>query len=136
MGLAIVDSIGIMATPLPFLPARPIAQFWNLLGGIVRARDVQTIVIGLPLHTSGEEGTAAARARRLAVQIGERHLCSVELWDERFTTAHARRLLQESGVSSRKEKRDIDSLAAVLLLESWLQRQGAAMAGGIRSVED
>jgi len=130
-----VDSMGIMATPLPFLPAHPVATFWKVLGDIVLERDVQTIVVGLPLHTSGQEGTAAAGARRLASQVCEHYQCTVELLDERFTTAHARRLLQESGVSSRREKPDIDSLAAVLLLESWLQRRRAAVAGGRRASE-
>ncbi len=129
MGVAIAGSTGIMATPLPFLPARPAARFWSLLDTVVQENQIQTMVVGLPLHASGIEGDGAGRARLLANQASERYGFCVELWDERFTTAHARRLLQESGISSRDEKRSIDSLAATLLIESWLQRRSASMAG-------
>jgi putative Holliday junction resolvase len=78
------------------------------------------VLIGLPLHLSGEEGTQAKQARQFGEKIAERLGIPVETWDERMTTAQAERHLIASGVRRKKRKEIRDSLSAVILLQSAL----------------
>ena len=98
---------------------------------LVRVKEAGTVIVGLPLLLSGEEGTKAAEARDFAAQLGRRLPgVRIELWDERLTTAEAERTMLAGNVRRKKRKESMDALAAVLILQSYLDSSSAGSEGG------
>jgi len=120
IGAAVSDPLGITAQPLSPIPRRGDRRDIEAIGAIVREYDVGSVLIGLPLHLSGEEGAQAKKARLFAEKIRKHLEIPVEPWDERMTTVQAERHLIASGVRREKRKEIRDSLAAVFLLQSAL----------------
>ena len=121
IGLALSDPDGRMAMPLATLVRRNRKKDLAELKQVVSDHRVRCAVVGLPLLMSGEEGDAAAGARSFAERL--RAAVSgleVELWDERLTTVEAERMLAEREVPSRRRKAMVDSLAAMVILQSYL----------------
>ena len=128
IGLAVSDPLGLTAQPLDSLAARGPRKDVGAVCRLVEAHDVSTVVIGLPLLLSGEDGTRAAGARRFADRMrGRLPRLRVELWDERLTTVQAERTMVSGNVRRDKRKRAVDAMAAVLILQSFLE---AHPAGG------
>ena len=87
-------------------------------------------VVGLPLTPEGTEEESAVAARSLAEVVGRRSQLPVELWDERMSTSRALALIREQGGTTRGRKQDVDSLAAAVLLQHFLDaRQRRALSG-------
>jgi putative Holliday junction resolvase len=132
IGLALSDETQLLASPLETLTRRPgrrfpMPRFLELVTG---HRPVG-IVVGLPLTPEGTEDASAALARELGIQIGQRTYLPVEYWDERMSTARALGAIREVGGSTRGRKEDVDSLAASVLLQHWLDsRRADGMTGG------
>jgi putative Holliday junction resolvase len=120
IGTAVSDPLGITAQPLVAIARQGENRDIEAIGALVREYSVRTVLIGLPLHLSGDEGTQAKQARQFGKRIAERLGIPVETWDERMTTAQAERHLIESGVRRKKRKEIRDSLSAVILLQSAL----------------
>ena len=89
------------------------------------SRGVTTIVVGYPKNMDGTVGPSAQKSERLAEHI--KGLCDigVVLWDERMTTISANRILTDTGRYGRKRRNTVDAVAASVILESYLQAQGA-----------
>jgi putative holliday junction resolvase len=126
IGLALSDETQTLATPLETLVRRrgkrfPMARFLELVG------DHQPVglVVGLPLTGEGEEEDSAVSARELAGELAERSGLPVELWDERMSTARALAAIREQGGSTRGRREDVDSLAAAVLLQHYLDARRA-----------
>jgi len=85
---------------------------------------VHTWVVGLPYELDGSEGRSARLARQVGEAI-EQLGGTVDYQDERFSTVEATRRLQEQGLDSRKQRQVIDSAAAAVILEDWLNRTDA-----------
>ncbi len=121
IGLALSDPLGVTAQPIDALDCIGSRRDLNNIAERVRELDVRTVVVGLPLTLSGEEGPAAAAARRFAEGLKRRlpGVC-IELWDERLTTAQAERTMIDGKQRRAKRRQRIDSLAATLILQSWL----------------
>jgi putative Holliday junction resolvase len=121
IGIAVSDPMGIIAQPV---------ETWSRVGRrrdvehvaeVARTREVEQIVVGLPIRTDGGEGPEALEARRIAEALsGVLEGVPISLQDERFTTAQARRSLIQADVRRSKRKQVIDQVAAVLILQSWL----------------
>ncbi len=127
VGVAGSDETGTIATPLRTISRRPTARLWEEVTEVVEERRPVRIVVGLPRRLDGSEGESAADARRLADELHRHTGLPVEMWDERFTTAAAERSLIAAGRRRAARRRSIDSVAASLLLQSWLDaRAGAA----------
>ena len=124
IGLALSDSLGITAQPIEHLECVGSRRDLNNISVCVREHDVRTVVVGLPLTLSGEEGEAARASRDLASGL-ERRLPGVriDLWDERLTTVQAERTMVAGKQRRAKRRQRIDSLAAALILQSWLDAQ-------------
>lgn len=120
VGVAVCDDLGWMAHPRPTLDARDRRRLLADLRALCESEPIERFVVGLPLDMKGGEGDAAGKARELAGAIARATGAQVELWDERLTTAQARRALEASGVRGRKAKARIDAAAAVAILQSWL----------------
>jgi putative holliday junction resolvase len=110
-GAAMSDPTGTLATPLDAIENPDTRRGLDRVARLVRARDVDRVVVGLPISLSGEEGPQAVHTREWAAKLAERLDVPVELHDERLTTRQAER----SGGSA-----DLDSRAAAHLLEAYL----------------
>jgi putative Holliday junction resolvase len=120
IGCAISDPSGTLATPLPVIePPQP-----RSVAELVADHDVDRVVVGLPVHLSGEEGAQAELTREFCAELEAVLDVPVETYDERLTT----RMAEES--RRRGAAAPADSLAAAHLLESYLARQEAAKRGG------
>lgn len=121
IGLAISDPSGTIASPAGFIVRRagkrpPVAEMIRR----AEALEAKGFVVGLPLDGNGEETARSQEARRVATALAERTRLPVELIDERFTTAAARRAIREMGGSMRDRRGDVDALAATVLLQHAL----------------
>jgi putative Holliday junction resolvase len=120
IGLAISDELGITAQGLETLQRTNIREDLRQLAQLIRDRNVTLILMGNPLHMSGAEGRQAEYARDFGDRLSAAAGTPVEYWDERLTTVAAQRVLRESGISIQKRAQAVDRLAAVILLESYL----------------
>jgi putative Holliday junction resolvase len=115
IGCAISDPSGTLSTPLPVIEppeARSVAE-------LVTKYEVERVVVGLPLHLSGEEGSQAALARTFCTELEAMIDVPVETYDERLTTRMAETSKREGAAAAP------DSLAAAHLLQAYLAGQAA-----------
>ena len=122
IGLAMSDPQGIIATGLPTLIVRGPADALARVAAIAAEREVERIVVGLPLLMSGERGEAAENAQQFADALAERTGIAVDTYDERLTSALSERRLREVGTRRGRTRTHVDQGAAVALLESYLLR--------------
>jgi len=116
IGIAVSDGLGIAAHGLRTLARTTNRQDLDALIGLIRERDIETVIVGNPLHLDGTKSGSSSRAARFAFQLAKHAGVPVEMWDERLTSWEA-----ESMLGTRpKDPGEIDRLAAVLLLESYL----------------
>jgi len=125
VGLAVADELGLMAHPRQYLDGRDQRRVVADLARLAEAEGITVFVIGLPRQLNGKEGLAAGRARRFAEQLARRTSARVELVDEWLSTVEAHARLREQGTNSREARERVDSAAAAVLLQSWLDGQRA-----------
>ena len=121
IGLAISDEMELVASPLKTLDAA--AEPLEVIVEIVRARGVEKIIVGLPLHMNGQHGEAAARVERFVEQLGKalRHEVPIEMVDERLSSVEAEASLSRAGITDRHARREVvDQLAAMVILQEYL----------------
>jgi len=130
-GLAVSDEDGELAHSRPAL--LPASEKEGLEGvrAFVREEDVAMIVLGLPLELSGREGPAARKARSLAERLAAATGRDVALWDERLSSVAASRALRARGLSSKQQRGKVDSVAAALLLSSFLEASAEVRARAV-----
>jgi len=120
VGVAVSDPAAVLATPLVTLPRNGAIE---ALTRLVAENAVVGVIVGLPRSLSGAAGPAAAEARRFADELATRVApVPVHSADERFTTMIATRRLSERGVRGGRRRAVVDQAAAVLILQSWLDR--------------
>lgn len=121
-GFALTDALRIAREPLPPLRAKwPSPEFERFLKRCLAERDIDTLLVGLPLNMDGSESRASERSRRCAAVLQQAHPhLRVLLYDERLTTKAAQERLVELGLSEPDRRRLRDSFAALILLEDWL----------------
>ena len=110
IGAAICDPTGTLCTPLPVIEPPEV----DAVAALVAEREVERVVVGMPVHLSGEEGSQAALARAFAEELGESLAITVDTYDERLTSRMADTSRREGAGASR------DSIAAAHLLEAYL----------------
>jgi putative Holliday junction resolvase len=123
IGLALSDPEGQFASPLPAVLARGADEIVRKLAVEVARCQAARVVMGLPLRLDGSEGESARLARRLAERLHAETGLPVVLWDERLTSRAAQRTLNETGTPRSKRKQAVDSIAAALLLQSYLDAE-------------
>src|SRR5271155_261240 len=129
IGIAVSDPLGITAQGLETLQRRNKRQDLAALERVIREYAVKEIVVGLPLRMSGAEGTQSERMHVFAEELRKRFRLPVHLWDERLTSAEANRLLRETELSIDKRAKAVDRMAAVLILQGWMERRLEDSAG-------
>ena len=124
VGVAISDALGISAHGLCVLEGADVKVLVDQIRELVHEREVDRIVVGLPLNMDGSEGPQA-RVVRTFVERLEQHLggVPVETLDERLTSQQADRILDEMGVRGKRRRERRDRLAAQILLQGWLERR-------------
>jgi putative Holliday junction resolvase len=121
VGVALSDPDGVLATPLATV-ARDVQHGTDLaaIAGMVAEHDVIGIVVGLPRTLAGREGPAAEAAREFGAELAGRVAVPIEFADERLTTVVATRQMRESGRKGRRQRAVVDQVAAVAILQGWL----------------
>jgi putative Holliday junction resolvase len=125
IGLAVSDGLGITAQGLPTLQRTNNREDLEHLAQIVNEYEVKHILMGNPLHMSGRQSRQAEYTKEFAERLAKRTGLEVVYWDERLTSVAAERVLRESGISIEKRAKAVDQLAAVILLESYLDSMEA-----------
>jgi putative Holliday junction resolvase len=122
IGVAITDTSGILATPLDFISNTSEGLHQELTSLFALHQPIY-IAIGFPLHLSGSESAKSASVSQFAELISEISTAPIYLIDERMTTVSASRALREAGLNSKSAKGEIDSMAAVAILDSALNQE-------------
>ena len=120
IGVAVSDPLGITAQGLETLHRKNKKHDFAFLERIIKEYEVGEIVVGLPLRMSGVEGTQAEKIHAFAEDLRKRFALPVHLWDERLTSAEANRLLRETDLSIEKRGKAVDRMAAILILQGWM----------------
>lgn len=128
IGLAVSDPLGITAQGLETLQRKNKRTDFEHLEKIVRDYEIQEMVVGLPLRMSGAEGIQSEKMSAFADELRKRFGLPVHLWDERLTSAEANRVLREAELSIEKRKRAVDRMAAVLILQNYLESRASKKA--------
>lgn len=128
MGLAVTDELGITAQGLPTLRRTNKRNDLDYLRRVIKQYSVGEIVMGLPLRLSGETGIQADKVGLFAEELRKKFKVPVHLFDERLTSVEANRVLRESEMSIRRRAEVVDQLAAVLILQAFLQARQSQTA--------
>jgi putative Holliday junction resolvase len=121
IGVAISDPLGITAQGLETLYRKNKKHDLAYLHRVIREYEVKEIVVGLPLRMSGTEGAQAEKIHAFADDLRKHFKVPVHLWDERLSSAEANRLLRETDLSIEKRGQAVDRMAAILILQSWME---------------
>jgi len=127
IGLALSDVLLLLASPYGSLPRRRLKQNAVEIIALAAREEVGGLVVGWPLGLDGEEGPAGQSARDWAAALAEATALPVTLWDERYTSAAAERMLiEEANLSRRRRAAVTDRVAAALILQGALDAHRAA----------
>ena len=120
IGVAVSDETKTIAQPLEYIPAEPFADFLERLRQLIREKEVDLILIGLPRNMDGSYGPATEKVRTFVAVLGSAITVPIKTWDERLTSAQANRVLIQGGARRDKRKQKVDQMAAAILLQSYL----------------
>lgn len=121
IGVALSDPLGYTAQPLLTLWRKSPGDDLRSLLRLVRKHEVVEIVVGNPLHMSGDLSPMATKIQKFAEDLRQRSGLPVHLWDERLSSVAAHEVLDEAGHSRRDRKYVIDQVAAVVILRGWME---------------
>src|SRR5438309_850885 len=121
IGIAVSDELGITAQPVLTLDVhRNRRENLRSIARLARRFSVSGIVVGNPIHLSGDESPRAHKVQAFAAELGELTGLPIHLWDERLTSREAHQILYEAGHDRRDHKPLVDQVAATLILQSFM----------------
>src|SRR3954471_2994927 len=120
IGIAVSDELKMIAQPLEFIEDEPFAKFLERLKQIIREKEVELIIVGLPRNMDGSYGPAALKVQEFVAVLKDTITVPIKTWDERLTSAQANRMLIQAEVRRDKRKQRVDAAAAAILLQSYL----------------
>jgi len=123
--MAISDPLGLTAQGLPTLQRQNKRLDFEQLAKVIRDYQVSEIVVGYPLRLSGMEGIQSDKMQLFAEELRKKFGLPVHLWDERLTSSQANRILRETDLSIKKRGQAVDRMAAVLILQNWMEARGS-----------
>jgi putative Holliday junction resolvase len=129
IGVAVSDELGLTAQPVMTLERRgsgPANRREDLrsLARLCRRFSVAGIVVGNPLHLSGETSPRAEKTQAFAAELGALTGLPIHMWDERLTTREAHQILYEAGHERQEHGKVVDQVAATLILQSFMDARG------------
>ena len=124
IGVAVSDLLGLTAQGVETIRRRDLSDDLNRLEVLIQEYEADALVAGLPKHMNGPEGERCALVRAFMADAAERFpMMEIYYWDERLSTVAASRTLLEGDVSRKKRRKVIDKMAAVYILQGFLDRQ-------------
>ncbi|HEX4074461.1 MAG TPA: Holliday junction resolvase RuvX [Candidatus Acidoferrales bacterium] len=126
IGLAISDELRLTAQPLQTLTRKNRAEDVRRLRQICREQGVARIIVGHPVHITGEPGEMAEEAARFAARLRKELGVEVELLDERLTSWEAEQTVAQTRPARGRDRAPVDDVAAAILLREYLERQPPA----------
>jgi len=129
IGLAVSDPLAITAQGIETLQRKNKRTDLEVLGKLIHDYNVTEIVVGYPLRMSGAASAQTGHVETFAKELEKKFGLPVHRWDERLTSVQAGRVLRESNISIEKRAQAVDRLAAVLILQSFLDHR--AMQRGV-----
>jgi putative Holliday junction resolvase len=118
--VAISDELKMIAQPLEFIPPEPFSAFIARFQQLLREKEVDLIIVGMPRNMDGSYGPAALKVQDFVAALKSAVTTPIETWDERLTSVQANRLLIQGNVRREKRKEKVDKMAAAILLQSYL----------------
>ncbi|HVC46295.1 MAG TPA: Holliday junction resolvase RuvX [Terracidiphilus sp.] len=129
IGVAVSDELGLTAQPvLTLLRRRNTREDLRSIARLARRHAVAGIVVGNPLHLSGEPSPRSAKTQAFATELGQLTGLPIHLWDERLTTREAHQILYEAGHPRQTHRPVVDQVAAALILESFLDHHARSIS--------
>jgi putative Holliday junction resolvase len=126
IGVAVSDQLGLTAQPVLTLERRSSRrEDLRSLARLCRRFGAVGIVVGNPVHLSGEPSPQAAKTQAFAAELGELTGLPIHLWDERLTTHEAHQILYHAGHARQEHRKVVDQVAATLILQSFLDEKAA-----------
>lgn len=119
-GVAISDPTGLLAGYTTVIQSRKEGVVAEELARLAKEHSVDELVMGFPRNMDGTEGPRAELCRAFARQVEEAAGMPVRLWDERRTTVEAHAILSAAGKKTKQHKKNVDAVAATLILEGYL----------------
>ena len=129
IGLAVSDELGLTAQGVETYFRGNKKTDFDHLRRTIKQFKVTEIVVGLPLRMSGSEGIQAEKVHAFAEELRRKFKLPVELFDERLTSVEANRVLRETEMSIRRRAEVVDQLAAVLILQAFMEYRRATQHG-------
>jgi len=123
IGVAMTDVGGLMAHSLTTLEVKSAAGALEAVLSIIKDHQPDELLVGLPVNMDGTRGPESDRCRKFADEISRATGLPVSLWDERLTTVMAERSLIEQGLTRKKRKGVVDRVAALILLQDFIQHR-------------
>src|SRR6266576_3079120 len=124
IGIALSDELKMLAHPIEPLPAEPLEAVFSELQNLIREKDVELILVGLPRNMDGSYGPAAAKVQEFIAVLKDAVAVPIKTWDERLTSAQANRFLIAADMRRSKRREKVDQTAAAILLQSYLDSLG------------
>ena len=128
IGLAASDELGMLAHPVETVHRRETPDYLGRIAEVVEERQAATVVVGMPLRLDGSRGTAVGKVEKFIEALRKRlpdHV-HIETADERLSTVEAQRKLHEAGRTIKNSRNVIDQMAAVVILQDYLDEKALA----------
>ena len=129
IGIAISDALLLTAQSRPTLRRKDLKSDIEFLRQLAAENEVHQIVMGQPLHMDGRESTQSQKVARFAEELKKALDLPVALWDERLTSFEAEQHLEEMGLNWRQRRGQVDKIAAMIILQDYLDNQKASQPG-------
>jgi putative Holliday junction resolvase len=129
IGIAISDALLLTAQSRPTLRRKDLKSDIEFLRQLAAENEVHQIVMGQPLHMDGRESTQSQKVARFAEELKKALDLPVALWDERLTSFEAEQHLEEMGLNWRQRRGQVDKIAAMIILQNYLDNQKASQPG-------
>ena len=120
-GITMFDKTEFLATPITVIHEKRFEHAIEKTADEAIKNKAEAVIVGLPLNMNGSEGPRAELCREFAAKLSEKISVPVRMWDERQTTVSAAGFLNETDTRGKKRKAVIDAVAAVIILDSYLQ---------------
>lgn len=120
IGVAVSDALGILATPLETISEKERSVQLEKVAKVARDNRVEKLVVGYPKHMDGTVGHRAQYTEEFAKDLSEILEIPYIMWDERLSSTEAHRILESGGVSGKNRKTKVDKIAAVIILQGYL----------------
>ena len=120
MGIAISDELKMIAQPLEFIPAEPFSGFLDRIKFLLSEYEVELLLLGMPRNMDGSYGDASIKVKEFEAILKKSTTIPIKTFDERLTSVQANRALTLGRVKKKKKRKNVDAMAAAILLQSYL----------------